>query len=183
MANKKGNTKRVASSDLVELFPTHKLSTRKTNKSITRHFTNSALILPYNDHVLLSWLIFMSDASSTLKYSELLLKQFAMAADIAKDIYKLDKIPYNTGIDSNKNSFINLIEKGYLIKIAEVTYMINPIICYNPLKGAYTGKRIIAEYEKCLSADNAKEALVNWCKKIRKEVTNKETSSEKPNNS
>lgn len=172
--NKKGNTKRVASADLVELFPTHKLSNHKANKSITRHFTNSALILPYNDHVLLSWLIFMSDASSTLKYSELLLKQFAMAADMAKDIYKLDKIPYNTGIDSTKNSFINLIEKGYLIKIAEVTYTINPIICYNPLGGNYSGKKIIAEYEQCLSADNVKEALVNWCKKIRKEIGKKD---------
>lgn len=174
MANNKGNTKRVESADLVELFPCQELSYHKANKSITRHFTNAALILPYNDFVLLSWFVFMSDGTNTIQYSEMLLKKFRMAADIAKEIYKLDKIPYNTGIDSTKKSFINLIEKGYLIKTSKATYTINPIICYNPCRGLYSPHRIIDEYKRCLTQENVKEALIIWCKEIKKNILKKD---------
>lgn len=129
-----GNTKKVETTTLKELYPRQTLSCNSLNKRFTRHYVNVGFYLSPSDYVLFNWLVYYSDQANMFTYSAKLLKVYDKASERAVEIYGRDKVWYNTSMTNARLSFISLIEKGIIIKLSEKSgYMINPymVFCHN----------------------------------------------------
>lgn len=160
-----GNTKRVESTKLIRLVPDKKLKRTSLNRVIcSRHLVNSCFILSPNEYTLLNFLMFMF-RSGVIKYSIVLLKQYDAATSRMIELYGTDKVHYSTSRDIARNSFISLIERGYLIRLKKNDFMINPMLLYpalaNPIK-------LQEEYLEVIASDDVEDSLSKWCNKFVK---------------
>ena len=160
--NQKGINKRVESAKLTSLFPSQELRLKSLDKTITRHFSNLCLSLPQTEYCLYNWLIFMSDINCTFEYSTKLMDQFKKAADRFNEINKT-KVTYNTGLDRARDSFISLVEKGYLIRLEGNKFMFNPMVVARTTSGL-NRRKLQKEYLAIIdSAENVEQELSKWC--------------------
>lgn len=150
------------------------LMAKSCNKSITRHFVNLHLILPYTDLVLLNFIVFMSDSANIIKYDTKLLKQFSKAADRVTEIYSAgSKIEYNTSHPNTRKSFINLIEKGIMVPMKlKGTYMICPSLVYNSNHRLFNGKELLSRYQQAYVSPEPSDALKCFCEEIKSKIDN-----------
>lgn len=94
----------------------------------SRNLFNASFILNPNEYTLLNFLVFMAE-KNVIKYSIKLLKQYDKATSRMIELYGCDKVIYSTSRDIARNSFIKLIERGYLIRLnAKSEFMINPMV-------------------------------------------------------
>lgn len=172
--NKSGNSESVISTEIKSLHYCPELMAKSSNKSITRHFVNLHLILPYTDLVLLNFIVFISDSANVIKYDTKLLNQFSKAAERGIELYSADhKIGYNTSHPNTRKSFINLIEKGILVPMKlKGTYMICPSLVYNSNHRLFNGKELLSRYQEVYSSLNPSEALKCLCEEIKSKVDN-----------
>lgn len=103
--------------------------------------------------------------SGVIKYSIVLLKQYDAATSRMIELYGTDKVHYSTSRDIARNSFISLIERGYLIRLKKNDFMINPMLLYpalaNPIK-------LQEEYLEVIASDDVEDSLSKWCNKFVK---------------
>ncbi len=164
----------VLSADIKSLHYCTELMAKSSNKSITRHFVNLHLTLPYTDLVLLNFIVFMSDSANIIKYNTKLLNQFSKAAERSKELYSVtNKQEYNTSHPNTRKSFINLIEKGILVPMKlKGTYMICPSLVYNSNYRLFNGKELLSKYQEVYSSLNPSVALKCLCEEIKTKIDN-----------
>ncbi len=164
----------VLSADIKSLHLCPDLKTTSCNKSITRHFVNLHLTLPYTDLVLLNFIVFMSDSANIIKYNTKLLNQFSKAAERSKEIYSVtNKQEFNTSHPNTRQSFINLIEKGILVPMKiKGTYMICPSLVYNSNHRLFNGKELLSRYHEVYNSPNPSLALKYLCEDIKAKLDN-----------
>jgi hypothetical protein len=105
----------------------------------------------------------MSDDMNRLKYSTVLLEQYKAASNRAVELYKCEKIHYNIDPSRTRESFIKLVEGGYLVKLTSGEYMINPIMVYNRV---FKGKEIQEAYQAVVKSENVSEELTKYCESL-----------------
>lgn len=160
-----GNTKKVESTKLIKLVPDKKLMMASLKREIcSRHLANACYILSPNEYTLLNFLIFMSKGG-VIKYSIILLKQYDAATSRMIELYGTDKVHYSTSRDIARNSFISLIERGYLIRLKKNDFMINPILVYPDKTNPIVLQR---EYLDIISSEDVEVNLSKWCNKFVK---------------
>lgn len=164
---KKGNTKLVESSSLNIIFPCQHLKEQSLHKGISRHFVNMALVMPQNTYALFNWIVFMSDSKSVITYSAKLLNQFDTAVKRYKSMTKFKNGGLASSRDTTRISFIYLIEYGYLIRLTNNKFMINPMVVVVPL--TRLGKiKLQKDYISILDGENVSDNLTKWCNKLAK---------------
>lgn len=160
-----GNTKKVESTKLIKLIPVNKLKETSLKAVIcSRHLINASFILPPNEYTLLNFIIFMSK-NNVIRYSITFLKQYDAATSRMIELHGPCRVNYSTSRDIARESFIGLIEKGYLIRIKKNDFMINPMLVYP--KNASVVK-IQERYQEILEGDNMEEELTKWCNSLIK---------------
>lgn len=128
------NTKLISNTRPKSLPNFPELEMGKRNRIFTRHFTNLHLWLSQDEISLLSWLCYHPElrADNTIKYSEMLLKQYSRAVKFAFDEYDTNNYcNISVVVARLRIIFKQLIEKGLLLP-ADGLHMINPMITYNP---------------------------------------------------
>ena len=101
---------------------------------------------------------------NVVKYSTKLLKQYDAASSRMIQITGATKVNYSTSRDIARNSFIGLIEKGYLIRIRKNDFMLNPMVFIpnhitNPME-------LQKQYLEACESDNVQESLSKMCNKL-----------------
>lgn len=164
------NTKQVENTKLKKMVPIHGISEDGLKKVYTRHYANMGLILPPDEYVLFNWLVFMSDSKCRFQYSTLLLNQFNRASKRFCEINNVDKIHYKIWRYSARESFISLIEKGYVLRIsAKQKFMINPMVVNSGIFGLLSRKKMQDEYLEFMKRsenEDVSELLKEWCDKM-----------------
>lgn len=126
------NTKLIEQTEVVNLpyFPI--LEAHKSNRVITKHFTNLPLYLNPNNFALLTWLIYQSKADNSVKYSTKLLQKYSSAVmEANKEYCKNKSVLLLTSLPSARLTFQTLIQKGYLLPSHLKGYfVINPLLSY-----------------------------------------------------
>lgn len=159
------NTKKVESTKLIKLVPDTNLRRLSLERDVcSRHLMNACYILSPNEYTLLNFLIFMSKGD-VIRYSIVLLKQYDAATSRMIELYGTDKVHYSTSRDIARNSFINLIERGYLIRLRKNDFMVNPIVVYPDKANPIT---IQKEYLDIISSEDIEVNLSKWCNKFVK---------------
>lgn len=109
-------------------FP--ELSSGKSNRVITKHFTNAAMYLSQNEFAMLSWLVYQSKADNTIVYSTQLLARYSAAIKAAEEMYK-ESQGLAIGIKAIRGFFRQLVQKGYLLSnYNKKVFTINPMLSY-----------------------------------------------------
>ena len=124
------NTNLISNSKVMSLPYFSELSAQKSNRVITKHFTNLALYLPPNQFALLNWLIYQSKADNTVVYStQLLIRYSAAVKECEKQYYLSAGLQKN--IKAIRPIFQKLIESGYLLpNYKKNVFTINPMLTY-----------------------------------------------------
>lgn len=124
------------------------LSSLKTSRVITKHFTNLYLYQPPEHTTLLAWLVYQVAADNTFRYDSELLTQYSFTITAAKEFYKGTR--GNADIKAIRGIFKDLIEQGYILPTSEAAvFMLNPMLSYRAdyvSKGEY--KIIMDNYNK-----------------------------------
>lgn len=155
--------KSVESAELITLFPIHPLKEVSLNKTITRHWSNLHLVLGRDEQVLFAWLTFMSDRYNCFEYSTKLLKQYNVSSRRMVELTNSKRVQHNTGINIARKAFIKLIETGYVIRLKDQRFMINPMVVYN---SRISGIELQKEYMGVLKSADVPKELVKWCESI-----------------
>lgn len=123
------NKSNIASSELSNLCIDKELAKSSLKVTVcSRNLFNASFILTPNEYTLLNFLVFMAE-KNVITYSIKLLKQYDKATSRMIEIYGSDKVMYSTSRDVARNSFIKLIESGYLIRLSgKNKFMINPMV-------------------------------------------------------
>lgn len=109
-------------------FP--ELSSGKSNRVITKHFTNAAMCLPQNEFAMLIWLVYQSKSDNTIVYSTQLLATYSAAIKAAEEMYK-ESQGLAIGIKAIRGFFRQLVQKGYLLpNYNKKVFTINPMLSY-----------------------------------------------------
>jgi hypothetical protein len=124
------NTNLISSTKNIRLPYLPKLTGLKTNRVITKHYTNCALYLSPDRFSLLTWLIYQSRNDNSVKYSTHLLNKYSAAIKEANKEYNgLGWL--KTSIQFIRQDFKWLIENGYLFNNYEKdVFTINPLLSY-----------------------------------------------------
>lgn len=160
-----GDVKRVEKTNLVNLITNQSLQNSSLKVAYcTRHMINASFILSPNEYTLFNFIIFMS-ADNTIKYSTKLLKQYDIATTRIIEITGTNKVNYATSRDVARQSFISLIEKGYLIRLnSKNEFMINPMVVYPE---GIDIKQVHDEYLEIYNSEDKQKELTKWCNKLR----------------
>ncbi len=127
------NTKLIEQTEVQSLpyFPI--LEAHKSNRVITKHFTNLPLYLNPNHFALLTWLIYQSKADNSIKYSTKLLLKYTATLLQCEQEYKDGNTVGRlfTSLPFLRVSFQYLIKQGYLLPSHLKGYfVINPLLSY-----------------------------------------------------
>ena len=127
------NTKLIQQTEVQTLpyFPI--LEAHKSNRVITKHFTNLPLYLNPNHFALLTWLIYQSKADNSVKYSTKLLLKYTATLLQCEQEYKDGNMVGRlfTSLPFLRVSFQYLIKQGYLLPSHLKGYfVINPLLSY-----------------------------------------------------
>lgn len=127
------NTKLIQQTEVQALpyFPI--LEAHKSNRVITKHFTNLPLYLNPNHFALLTWLIYQSKADNSVKYSTKLLLKYTATLLQCEQEYKDGNTVGRlfTSLPFLRVSFQYLIKQGYLLPSHLKGYfVINPLLSY-----------------------------------------------------
>lgn len=177
--NTTGNTKKVEQCGLKELYPCQELLIPSTNKRFTRHYSNVGFYLPPSEYVLFNWLVYYSDQVNVITYSAELLKLYDKACSLAIKIYKPEKVTYTTSMDSVRDSFISLVEKGLIIKMsAKSKYMMNPYMVFSNNFRIFPAKLRHTQYLAVITknkgdVDGLQADLTKYCDGIAKDFAKK----------
>lgn len=108
------------------------LTGSKNSRVITKHFTNMALYMPYEQYALMSWLIFQVSADNSFEYGEKIVEKYVLSVKAAVEEYNsVGKIRVDYKVI--RTLFKELIEKGYLLPTVEQSvFIINPMLSYRP---------------------------------------------------
>ncbi len=123
---------------------------------------NASLVLSQSEYTLLNFLVFMADGCKT-KYSTKLLKQYNQATKRICKLSNVDKPEYFSSLECARNSFIGLIEKGYLIRLVKNDFMINPMVVYPQLIKANVLQDM---YQEAINSVNVEGELSKMCNKF-----------------
>lgn len=125
------NTKLISSATVLSLPCFPELSAQKSNRVVTKHFTNAALYLLPNQIALLNWLIYQSKVDNTVVYSTQLLIRFCATVKEVSKTYNNDKLCFSTDIKYCRQLFKTLIQDGYLLpNYKKNVFTINPMLTY-----------------------------------------------------
>lgn len=127
------NTKLIQQTEVQALpyFPI--LEAHKSNRVITKHFTNLPLYLNPNHFALLTWLIYQSKADNSVKYSTKLLLKYTATLLQCEQEYKDGNTVGRlfTSLPFLRVSFQYLIKQGYLLPShLKGHFVINPLLSY-----------------------------------------------------
>jgi len=150
----KGNTGRIAKADPKQIWPLPELSSYKSNRIFTRHWTNLSFVLDHNLYALLSFLVYQSLPNNTFKYSTLLLEKYNAAAEAARCHYTRDKhTRLNTSIPNTRKYLETLIELSIIIPThKKQLFLINPLLTYtHSILYPITHKQFITRYNNLSS--------------------------------
>ena len=107
------------------------LAVGKTNRRVTKHFTNLPMYLPSARIALLNWLVYQIKADNTFTYSVSMLKQYIKSARAAHSEYG-DSNHMILNIDYSRAMLRILIETGYILNTkTKNKFMLNPMLSYD----------------------------------------------------
>lgn len=118
------------------------LAADRTNRIITKHYTNIVLVLDQDAAALLTWLIYQCDKRNTFIYSTHLVNKYVESIKQARVVYNssngLSLAPIKC-----RYALKSLIENGLVWPVEGKKYMINPALSFNP---DYCSRRVWFEY-------------------------------------
>jgi hypothetical protein len=124
------NTKLIEGCKVSELPYLPKLTGLKTNRVVTKHYTNCALYMSADKFSLLTWLIYQSRNDNSVRYNTHLLNKYSAAIKAAANEYG-SEVKLKTSIQFIRYDFKWLIEHGYLFPNYESDiFTINPMLTY-----------------------------------------------------
>lgn len=119
------------------------LGVGKTNRTITKHFTNLHLYLDRDRLTLLTWLLYECAADNSIEYSHHLVTRYSAAISAAEKQYNT-KANLNVSVKAVRNSFKQLITSGCLLSTSgKSIFLINPMLSY---RTEYVSKKEYKEY-------------------------------------
>lgn len=132
------------------------LPIRKSNRAITKHFTNLSLFLPQDRLALFTWLIYQSNADNTFIWDGHLLDKYRMSVKYAVEEYG----GVGVGITPQKvrADYRWLKQNNYILSINK-TDLINPMFSYCL---SYKAKH--KEFSKGWQSKSIKELVEAWIK-------------------
>ena len=146
------------------------LSSLKTSRVITKHFTNLYLYQPPEHTTLLAWLVYQVAADNTFKYDSELLTQYSFTITAAKEFYKGTR--GNTDIKAIRALFKDLIEQGYILPTNEgAVFMLSPMLSYRAdyvSKGEYKG--VMATYSNLVLPHHTEMFVNNYRELINNKI-------------
>lgn len=119
------------------------LSSHKTNRAVTKHFTNAMLYLPHSQAALLSWLVYESKTDNSFKYSSQMLIRYSKSVEEACKTYNTTP-RINTSVKSIRKDLGLLIESGYIWPTPQdKIFLINPMLS---AKRSFIGSKEYKEF-------------------------------------
>lgn len=129
------NTRLIENTKVKELPYFPNLAADRTNRIITKHFTNIILVLEPDAAALLTWLIYQCDKRNTFVYSTHLVNKYLESVKQARVVYNGIYGPKNTvGVAPIKVRYAlkGLIEQGLIWPVEGKRYMVSPALSFNP---------------------------------------------------
>jgi len=159
-----GNTKKVETTKLLHLAVSNKIVQQNMKLTIcSRNLINASYILSPNEYTLFNFIIFMRK-KNVLTYNTTLLKQYDLATSRMIELHGLVKVHYSTSRDIARKSFIGLIEKGYLIRLQDNKFMINPtVVIPEERSGVLIQKNYLEIVNNSTDLEND---LIKYCKTL-----------------
>lgn len=142
------------------------LTSSKTTRLVTKHYTNLAMYEERSQFSFLTWLIYQSDADNSVYIDQFTIKRYRHAVMLAMKEYKAPK-RVNYSIDSVRGGFKELLSKGYLFPTNKPkVYLINPMLSYSPI---YVGRDRYNEFQNRYQGIESPEQLselIEWYQRL-----------------
>lgn len=154
------------------------LGVGKTNRTITKHFTNLHLYLDRDKLALLTWLLYECAADNSIEYSHQLVLRYSAAISAAEKQYNT-KANLNVSVKKIRDAFRGLILGGYILPTFDKSiFLLNPMLSY---RTEYVSKK---EYKKCCDVYQdvmveGEFAGINWFTSEYRKLVNSKIKSKK----
>lgn len=132
------------------------LPNRKSNRAITKHFTNLSMVMDGNRFALLSWLIYQSNKDNTFIWDGHLLDKYRASVTFAVEEY--GGVGVNISPQKVRNDYKSLISGGWIFDLGNES-MINPMLSY-----CLEYKRKYEEFGRNWQDKDIKELIEIWRK-------------------
>lgn len=136
-------------------FP--ELTTGKTSRLVTKHFTNLPLWLSFDEVAFMNWLVYQIKANNTFRYSTRLLNQYCSSIRAGREQYGVMyyEVKITANIINSRKTLEGLIEKGLILPTSRKNnLMVNPMLTYEPSILSRKKYTIICSKYQDLSPEN-----------------------------
>jgi hypothetical protein len=140
------------------------LSAGKSNRVVTKLFTNLSLYLPQDQFGMLAWLIYQAEGDNSFIYTTHLLNKYSAAVKACSEVYKPS--PLSSDLKRIRAVFKRLIQSGYILPTSSrKRFIINPMLSYSGSFKDYI--RAVEGYQE-LKAESASEFADKYMDLARK---------------
>lgn len=163
MANKHGNTGKVAKASVKLLIPYPELDIHHSGRVFTKHYTNLSYSLEWDQLMLFEWLCHESTGSNTFSYSMVMVKKYKSYIKTLRKKYKTEVLVdgINLAPYAIREVLVELVEMGMIFNTEVRGEMfINPNLSYRPKW--FNGKiykEYVKEYNAVALSNNITELL------------------------
>lgn len=140
------------------------LTAVKSNRVVTKHFTNLALYLLPDQFGLLAWLLYQCEGDNSFIYTTHLLTRYSAAVKACSEVYQPSHL--HCDLKAIRANLKTLIQSGYiLLTSSRKRLIINPILSYSGSFKDYS--RAVADYQE-LAPESAVEFADRYMDLARK---------------
>jgi hypothetical protein len=115
----------------VPFFP--ELTSNKSSRVVTKHFTNLAMYLPADELALINWLIYQCRADNTFEYSQFLITKYSNTVVLANKEYTQVEgkhLHIKVSGQAVRDVLERLIRNGLVLASGKKKMMVSPMLTY-----------------------------------------------------